>query len=88
MQSKEIIIKLKNTEAKRLLEKTKLEYSQSILNILKDNPELYPQLLDHLEINEKELLLNLSGEYNENITFYDEALHKLNTLTKKKNNNH
>ena len=33
-----IIKKLNNAEGKRLLEKTKLEYSKEIINKLKENP--------------------------------------------------
>ena len=84
MEDKEIKRKIKNIEAKRLLEKTKLEYSQNILNILNKNPELYKELLNHLEIPEEDFIDKLSGNSKENISFYDEALNY--TLKKIKSN--
>lgn len=77
---------LKNIEGKRLLEKTKLGYSMTIIQLLNENYELYPELLEYLGITEEELLAALSGERLENITFYHEALNYTLKKTKKKPN--
>ena len=76
---------LKNAEGKRLLEQTKLEYSQLIINELKTNPQIYSQLLRELEITNDQFLKYLSGEINANISIYDEALVLVRKKTKKEN---
>ena len=75
MNNKEITKrKLKNAEGKRMLEKTKLEYSKRIINGIENEPELLDSLLKSLELTEKEFLNYLSGDTTTNITFYDETL--------------
>ena len=75
---------LKNAEGKRLLEQTKLEYSQLIINELKTNPQIYQSLLEELEIKNDDFLNCLSGETKANISLYDQAL----VLVRKKTNKH
>ena len=79
--NKELSIKsnLKNAEGKGLLEQTKLNYSKNIINEIYNNPEILDELLDELEIDEKDFYDKLSGDKDANITFYDQAL----ILTKK-----
>ena len=72
--------KLKNAEGKRLLEKTRLEYSREIIIKLQEDPIKLNEVLTELEITEADFLNYLSGVENANITFYDQAL----TLVKKK----
>ena len=83
---KELKVKknLKNIEGKRLIEKTKLEYSKEIIEILKNNPEELGKILNQLEISEKRLMEYLSGEKHTDIVFYDQAF---SLLTKKKTKN-
>lgn len=69
---------LKNAKGKRLLEKTKLEYSKEIITELEKNPSLLDKILTDLELTEIEFFSYISGEKNANITLYDQAL----TLTK------
>lgn len=84
MKNKEITKrKLKNAEGKRLLEKTKLEYSKIIINGIKKEPELLESLLKSLEVTENEFFNYLSGDTTANITFYDQTL----TLVKMKRKN-
>ena len=75
MNNKEITKrKLKNAEGKRMLEKTKLEYSKRIITGIEKEPEILDSLLKSLELTEKEFLNYLSGDTTTNITFYDETL--------------
>lgn len=67
-------IKLKNIAGKRLLEKTKLEYSQSIIAELSKYPEIINEVIDNLDLVEEDFYDYLSGTKSTNITFYDEAL--------------
>lgn len=67
-------LKLKNAAGKRLLEKTKLEYSQSILTQLSEHPEIVDDVIETLVLAEKEFYDYLSGSKSANITFYDETL--------------
>lgn len=67
-------IKLKNIAGKRLLEKTKLEYSQSIIAELSKYPEIINEVIDNLDLVEEDFYNYLSGTKSINITFYDEAL--------------
>lgn len=70
----EIRKQLKNIEGKRLLEKTKLEYSHAIIEGLNNNPNILSKVLESLNITEKELWELLSGEKNSNVVLYDQAL--------------
>lgn len=67
-------LKLKNIAGKRLLEKTKLEYSQSIIAELSKYPEIINEVIDNLDLVEEDFYDYLSGTKSTNITFYDEAL--------------
>lgn len=79
---KEMLIKkeLKNAEGKRLLKKAKMDYSKEIINRLQENPEKIDELLDCLEVTKKDFFNYISGDKDNNITFYDQAL----ILAKKK----
>ena len=76
--------KLKNAEGKRMLEKTKLEYSKRIINGIEKEPELLDSLLKNLEVTEQDFLNYLSGDTTTNITFYDQTL-TLVKMKRKKN---
>ena len=76
---------LKNIEGKRLLEQTRLEYSQLIINELKTNPQIYQSLLEELEIKNDDFLNCLSGETKANISLYDQALVLVRKKTKQDN---
>ncbi len=71
---------LKNADGKRLLEKTRLEYSREIIIRLQKNPLQLNDILKELEVTEEDFMNYLSGTKNANITFYNQAL----TLVKKK----
>ena len=81
-QELEIKKNLKNAEGKRLLEKTKLDYSENIIQELYNNPQMLDEILNDMEITEQEFFDNLSGDKNANITFYDQVL----ILTKQRKN--
>lgn len=82
MNNDKIIMKqIKNAKGKRLLEKTKLEYSKEIILQIEKNPTILPEILNELEITQEDFFNYLSGEYNTNITLYDQAL----LTTKEKN---
>lgn len=78
----DMLKKLKNIEGKRLMEKTRLDYSQNILNILTSNPQVVPVVAEQLELTEEQLFALLSGDKMGNITFYEEALGLVNELTR------
>ncbi len=83
MKNKLIERQLKNAEGKRLLEKTRLEYSNEIISLLKKNPvDLYP-LLDTLELTIDDFMKYLSGELKGNIVLYDQTLSYLNRTNKR-----
>lgn len=77
---------LLNAEGKRLLQKTKLEYSKNIIDILKNNPRLFNEILDNMYISKEELLGHLSGEIDGNIVIYDQALVLARKFTNNINN--
>lgn len=76
--------KLKNAEGKRLLKKTKLEYCKIIIELIQKYPNIINELLDELEVNEKDFFDYLSGEKSANITFYDQAINLINEKIYKK----
>lgn len=64
---------LQNAEGKRLLQKNYLDYSRQIIEIISDNPEILPKLLETLDVSLEQFYKYISGEENANITFYDKA---------------
>lgn len=80
-------IKLKNIAGKRLLEKTKLEYSQSIIAELSSYPEIINEVISNLYLTEEDFYDYLSGTQSTNITFYDEALRITKEKVKQKEKN-
>ena len=82
---KDEFINLKNAEGKRLLQKTKFEYASEIINIIKNNPSIYNDLLKDVELTSNEFFNYLSGDVDGNIIIYDYLLDKSKKLVKKKN---
>ena len=76
----EVRLKLNHANAKLLLEKTYLRYSEGIIQELRDNPNALQQLLDYLEITEEDFFKTLAGDKKGNISFYDTALSYTKTL--------
>ena len=75
MENKNIIKKtLKNAEGKRLLEKTILNYSFEIIKEIKNNPQIFNNILNELEVTDEEFMKYISGEEKNNISFYDQTL--------------
>ena len=70
-------------DGKIKLEKTKLQYTKTILNELKKDPEILDQIINNLEITEADFLNRISNNEKANITFYDQTMHVIET--KKKN---
>ena len=66
--------KIRNETAKKLEKKLKLEYSKTILDEISQNPKLFYELLDDLDVLEQDLFDSLSGKKERNISFYDQAL--------------
>ena len=85
-KNKQTLRLLKNIEGKRLLEKNKLEYSKQIINLLQNQPQILPELIEQLELTEKDLFELLSGDKKGNITLYNETLKEAYNLTKKRKN--
>jgi len=83
-QEKKILKNLKNAEGKRLLEKTKLEYSKEIIKELQKNPQIFQDLIEYLEITEEEFYAYISGDLKGNISIYDAALNQGIKLNKQK----
>jgi formylmethanofuran dehydrogenase subunit E-like metal-binding protein len=79
--------KLKNSEGKRMLEKTYLNYSMEIIKKITQNPQLLNELLEELEISETDFINYISGEKKANITFYDQTLKSINKKIDYKDNN-
>ena len=77
MSKLEIIRNLKNTEGKRLCTKNRLEYAREIIKLLEEQPDNLLELLELLEVTDKELYAYLSGDKIANITLYDQALSHL-----------
>lgn len=77
-------LKLNSIAGKRLLEKTKLEYSQSIIAELSNYPEIINEVIDNLDLIEEDFYDYLSGDKSTNITFYDEALTVIKEKIKQK----
>ena len=75
----EITRKLKDAKGKILLEKTQLDYSKELIEILTQAPDKVPLILKSMEITEQELFDYLTGNKKGNIALYDQIL----TLTKK-----
>ena len=65
---------LKNARGKRMLEKVYLDYVVNLIDMINNDLSLKDALLKHMDIDEKQLILYLSGDTTANITFYDEAL--------------
>lgn len=84
-ENNELKLKLKNIEGKRLLEKTRLEYSKEIINEIEKNSNILPELLQALEITETEFFSYLSGEEHSDITVYDQALVLIKSMNQKNN---
>lgn len=74
--------KIKNAQGLRNLEQTRLAYSHEILAILEANPSLVNDLIDDLGISRQELFDKLSGVDIGNISFYDQGLESIRTLSK------
>lgn len=66
--------KIRNETAKKLEKKLKLEYSRIILDEISQEPKLFYELLDDLDVLEQDLFDILSGKKERNISFYDQAL--------------
>ena len=77
----EITRKLKDAKGKILLEKTQLDYSKELIEILTQAPDKVPLILKSMEITEQELFDYLKKNKKGNIALYDQIL----TLTKKRN---
>ena len=77
------ITKLNNIEGLRLLKLTKLDYSKNIINLLKNNPNCLPTLLEALEVTEEEFSDYLLDNKKIDITFYDQALSLLLLMNNK-----
>ena len=77
-------LSLQNAEGKRLLQKNYLEYSSEIIKVVSDNPEIFPELLESLNITKEQFYKYISGEETANITFYDRAYEESLKLTKAK----
>ena len=75
--------KISNAKGLRNLEQTKLKYSKEILAILENNPGLFDELLQDLDITIDDFFNKLNGEDNDNISFYDQGLESIKYLTKK-----
>ena len=78
------ITKLNNIEGLRLLKLTKLDYSKNIINLLKDNPNCLPTLLEALEVTEEEFSDYLLD--NKKIDVVDKKGEKLDKFNKHFNN--
>ena len=74
--------KIKNAQGLRELEQTRLDYSHKILAILAEAPSLVDDLTDDLGISNQELFDKLSGVDKGNISFYDQGLESIRTLSK------
>ena len=61
-----------NEKGKRLLEKTKLQYTRDILNSIQENPNLLDVVLEELYLDKEEFFEKLKDTHT-NITFYDQA---------------
>lgn len=70
----EVQKQIRNEKGKLLLQKTKLEYSKAIVEVLNSNPELVEIVKEKMEISDDELWKVLSGKEDSNIVFYDQAL--------------
>ena len=55
--------------------------------ILEDNPDLFDELLQDLDITIDDFFNKLNGEDSDNISFYDQGLESIKYLTKNKSNN-
>ena len=66
--------KIRNETAKKLEKKLKLEYSKIILDEISQEPKLFYELLDDLDVLEQDLFDSLSGKKESNLSFYDQAL--------------
>lgn len=73
-QEKTTLRNLKNANGKRLLEKTRLEYSKEIIAVIQTNPQILPELLEYLDLTEEEFYSYISGDTQGNIALYDTAL--------------
>lgn len=74
MEEKNLRKQLKNARGRRLLEKTKLEYSRKIIESLEKDYSLFEEILNELEITEQEFLGYISGDIEANVTFFDQVL--------------
>ena len=55
--------KIRNETAKKLEKKLKLEYSKIILDEISQEPKLFYELLDDLDVLEQDLFDSLSGKF-------------------------
>ena len=78
---------IKNIKGMRLLERTYLDYSMSLLELISKNSEIEDILLRNLEVTKDDFYKYLSGDVKGNITFYNEALLEANYLVNKKGMN-
>ncbi len=78
---------IKNIKGMRLLERTYLDYSMSLLELISKNSEIEDSLLRSLEITKNDFYKYLSGDVKGNITFYNEALLEANYLVDRKGMN-
>lgn len=78
--------KISNAKWLRNLEQTKLKYSKAILSLLEDNPTLLDELLQDLDVTDDDFFRKITGEENDNISFYDQGLESIKYLTKNKSN--
>ena len=79
--NKELLRLISNIKGKKLLEETLMKYSMSIINEIEKNPEVLPELLEELDVDQETFIDRLQNNSG-NITFYDETL----SLVKKKEN--
>lgn len=82
-KSYEVQKQIKNEKGKLLLQKTKLEYSKVIVEVLNNNPQLVEMVKEKMEISDDELWNVLSGKEDSNIVFYDQALEILTHAKRK-----
>ena len=75
-EQQQLILMIRNSKAKLLLEETLMRYSKLILFELEYHPEILDDLLDYFDLDKEEFFEKVNS-YSENITFYDEALDRM-----------
>ena len=78
---------IRNIRGLRLLERTYLDYSMSLLELISKNSEIEDSILRGLEITKNDFYKYLSGDVKGNITFHNEALLEANYLVDRKGMN-